>query len=157
MKKLTVKDFLDSLPHRVELPVVKTESSLREVLQAMIKRHRGRIVYVADFEGKVKGFISLDNLKDVIFRHYLKSRVSDPLVITEHIVELFTSEKAEDIMDAGLSTCHEHECLHDVVIRMIERNVKDMPVVDQEGRIIADLDILDLLELWLKKGEEAFQ
>ena len=157
MKRLTVKDFLDSLPHRVELPVVKTESSLREVLQAMIKRHRGRIVYVTDFEGKVKGFISLDNLKDVIFHHYLKSRVSDPLVITEHIVELFTSEKAEDVMDAGLSICHEHECLHDVVTRMIERNVKDMPVVDQEGRIIADLDILDLLELWLKKGEEAFQ
>ena len=157
MKRLTVKDFLDSLPHRMELPVVKTESSLREVLQAMVKRHRGRIVYVVDFDGKVKGLISLDNLKDVIFHHYMKSRVSDPLVITEHIMELFASEKAEDLMDAGLSVCHEHECLHDVVTRMIERDVKDMPVLDQEGRIIADLDILDLLELWLKKGEEAFQ
>lgn len=157
MKRLTVKDFLDSLPNRVELPVVKTESSLREVLRTMVKRHRGRIVYVADFDGKVKGLISLDNLKDVIFHHYLKSRVSDPLVITEHIMELFASEKAEDFMDTGLSFCHEHECLHDVVTRMIERNVKDMPVVDQEGRIIADLDILDLLELWLEKGEEAFQ
>jgi CBS domain-containing protein len=157
VKRLTVRDFLDSLPHRVELPVVKTESPLREVLQAMVKRHRGRIVYVVDLDGKIKGSISLDNLKDVIFRHYLKSRVSDPLVITEHIVELFTSEKAEDVMDAGLSFCYEHERLHDVVTRMIERNVKDMPVVDQEGRIIADLDILDLLELWLEKGEKAFQ
>jgi len=51
VKRLTVKDFLDSLPNRVELPVVKTESSLREVLRTMIKRHRGRIVYVADSEG----------------------------------------------------------------------------------------------------------
>ncbi|MBW2331874.1 MAG: CBS domain-containing protein, partial [Deltaproteobacteria bacterium] len=68
------------------MPVVNTESSLREVLHAMVKRHRGRIVYVIDFEGKVKGSISLDNLKDVIFRYYMKSRVSDALVITEHIV-----------------------------------------------------------------------
>jgi len=157
MKRLTVKDFLVSLPHRVELSVVNTESSLREVLHAMVKRHRGRIVYVTDSEGKVEGMISLDNLKDIVFRYYMKSRVSDALVITEHIVELFSSEKAEDVMDAGLSICHEHEWLHDVVTRMIERNVKDMPVVDREGRIIADLDILDLLELWLKKGEEAFQ
>lgn len=157
MKRLTVKDFLDSLPNRIELPVVKTESSLSEVLRTMVKRHRGRIVYVADSEGKVKGSISLDNLKDVIFRHYMKSRVSDAFMITEHIMELFASEKAEDMMDTGLSICHEHECLHDVITRMIERNVKDMPVVDKEGRIIADLDILDLLELWLKKGKEAFQ
>ena len=157
MKRLTVRDFLDSLPHRVELPVVKTESPLREVLQAMVKRHRGRIVYVVDPDGKVKGSISLDNLKDVIFRHYMKSRVSDAFMITEHIMELFASEKAEDLMAAGLGVCHEHECLHDVITRMIERNVKDMPVLDKEGRIIADLDILDLLELWLEKGEKAFQ
>ena len=157
MKRSTVKDFLDSLPRRVELPVVNTESSLREVLHTMVKRHRGRVVYVTDSDGKVKGAISLDNLKDVIFHYYLKSRVSDALVITGHIVNLFASEKAEDVMDAGLSICHEHEWLRDVVTRMIERNVKDMPVLDQDGRIIAALDILDLLKLWLEKGEEAFQ
>lgn len=157
VKKLTVKDFLNSLPCRAKPPVVKTGSSLREVIHAMLKRHRGRIVYVVDSDGKVTGVISLDNLKDFIFRYYLKSRVSNALIITEHIVELFAYEKVEDVMDAALIICHEHEWLHDVVARMIERNVKDMPVVDQEGRIIADLDILDLLELWLKKGEEAFQ
>ena len=157
MKKLTVKDFLDSLPCKVELPAVTVESSLREVLQTMLKRHRGRIVYVTDFDGKLKGSISLDNLKDVIFHYYMKRRVSDSLVITEHIVELFASERAEDLMDAGLTICHKNEWLYDVVTRMIERNIKDIPVVDDDGRIIADLDILDMLELWLKKGEKAFQ
>lgn len=157
MKRITVKDFLDSLPYRAEPSVVKTGSSIREVIHAMLKRHRGRIVYVIDSDGKVAGAIPLDNLKDFIFRYYLKSRVSDALIITEHIVELFAYEKADDLMDAALIICHEHEWLHDVLTRMIERNVKDIPVVDQQGRIIADLDILDLLELWLKKGEKAFQ
>jgi CBS domain-containing protein len=157
VKRLTVKDFLDSLPCRAEPPVVKAESSLREVVHTMLKRHRGRIVYVVDPHGKVKGTISVDNVKDFVFHHYLKSRVTDALIVTEHIVELFTYEKAEDVMDAGLIICHEHEWLHDVVTRMIERNVKDMPVVDPKGRIIADLDILDLLELWLRKGEKVFQ
>jgi len=35
-------------------------------------------------------------------------------------------------------------------------NVTDMPVLDRQGRVVADLDILDLLELWLAKGQEAF-
>jgi len=39
---------------------------------------------------------------------------------------------------------------------MIEHNITHIPLIDREGRVIADLDILDLLELWLKKGEEIF-
>jgi CBS domain-containing protein len=156
VKNLTVRGFLDSLSRRVELPVVAAGSSLKEVVCAMVKGHRRRIVYVVDSEGKLKGAISLDDLKDVIFRFYLKGRVNNALVVSEHIAELFASEKAEDVMDTAPPVCGEHEKLETVLGIMIERNVKDMPVIDQNGRVIADLDILDLLELWLKKGEVAF-
>jgi CBS domain-containing protein len=59
-------------------------------------------------------------------------------------------------MEVDLVVCHEHESLHDVIVKMNERNIKAIPVLDRKGRVIADLDILDLLELWLKKGNEAF-
>jgi len=130
---------------------------LKDVVRAMVKGHRRRMVYVVDGEGKLIGAISLDVLKDVIFRFYLSDRVSDIIVVSEHITELFTSEKAEDVMDPDISSCQEQETLHEVLARMIERNIRDLPVLDQQGRVIADLDILDLLELWLKKREKALQ
>lgn len=156
MQRLTVRDFLDSLSQRMELPLVATTSSIKEVVRAMVQGHRRRLVYVVDSGGRPKGAISLDDLKDVIFRYYLDGRIRDALVVTEHIAELFSSETAEHLMDADLIVCRDHERLQDVITRMIERDVKDMAVIDQEGRVIADLDILDLLELWLKAGEEVF-
>ncbi|MFP3869198.1 MAG: CBS domain-containing protein [Desulfobacteraceae bacterium] len=157
MERLTVKEFLSSLGHQAQLGVVTPGASLKEVVRAMIKGHRRRVVYVVDENRKLLGAISLDVLKDVIFRFYLSDRVSDLLVVSEHITELFASEKAEDVMDADISSCQEQENLHEVIGRMIDRDSRDMPVLDQQGRVVADLDILDLLELWLKKGEEAFQ
>jgi len=156
VQKLTVKDFIDSLSERMELPLVATTSSIKEVVRAMVQGYRRRLVYVVDSGGKLKGAISLDDLKDVICRYYLDGRIRDALVVTEHIAELFSSETAEDVMDANLIVCRDHERLQDVITRMIERDVKDMAVIDQEGRVIADLDILDLLQLWLKAGEEVF-
>jgi CBS domain-containing protein len=59
-------------------------------------------------------------------------------------------------MTLDLPSCLIDETLADAVGRMMETNVTDMPVLDQEGRVVADLDILDLLELWLRRGNRAF-
>ncbi len=156
MEKLTVRDLLDTLSHCVELPIVATENPLKEVVQVMVKGHRRRIVYVVDAYNKFKGAITLEDLKNVIFHYYLDSRVRDVLVVTQHIEELFTSEKAFDIMNPDYIACFEDETLHDIIVRMNQWNVLDIPVLNREGRVIADLDILCLLELWLKKGDEVF-
>ncbi len=156
MLNLTISEFLDSLSHQVDLPIVTTGSSLKEVVRAMVEGHRRSIVYVVDSNGKFKGTISLGDLKDVVFRYYLDARVKDSLVVTEHIEELFSSENAEDVMDDYPVSCRKHERLHDVITRMIEHNITHIPLIDRESRVISDLDILDLLELWLKKGEEIF-
>jgi hypothetical protein len=59
-------------------------------------------------------------------------------------------------MDINFPVCNEKENLGDVIGRMIQKDVQDMPVLDKENRIVANLDILDLLELWIKKGEALF-
>lgn len=156
MEKITVSDLLASLTHSVELPVIAPESSLKEVVVAMVKGHRRRIVYVVDGDGKFKGSITLADLRNVIFHYYLNSNVRDALVVTEHIEELFTSEKARDVMNPDLIVCYEDDTLHDIIMRMNEWDVMDIPVLDREGRVIADLDVLCLLKLWLSKGDKAF-
>ena len=156
MLSLTVRGFVDSLSPRPELPIVARGTSLKEVVRAMVKGHRRRIVYVVDSKGQLMGSITLNDLKDVVFRYYLNGRVPDVLVFTEHIERLFDSERAEDLMARNLPVCHEYEGLREVIARMIQQDVQDIPVLDKESRVVADLDILDLLELWVRRGGEVF-
>jgi CBS domain-containing protein len=156
MHRTTIREFLDSLASRAELPLVAMGASLEEVVQAMVKGHRRRIVYVVDAGGNFKGAITLNHLKDIIFRFFLDDRVSNAVVVSERLTELFTSEKAEQVMTLDLPHCLTDETLAEALGRMMETDVTDMPVLDQEGRVVADLDILDLLKLWLKRGQKAF-
>jgi CBS domain-containing protein len=156
MSPLTVREFIQALPHRVDLATVSRGTPLREVVRTMVAEHQRRIVYVVGADGTLQGAIFLDSLKDTIFRYYLESQVGDTLVVTEHLLEIFASETAEDVMESGMVTCREDERLQDAISRMIESNLKDLPVLDHEGRLIGDLDILCLLELWLLKEETFF-
>jgi CBS domain-containing protein len=156
MYQTTIREFLDSLACGAELPLVPVGACLEEVVRVMVKGHRRRIVYVVEASGKFKGAITLNHLKDIIFRFFLDDRMSNAVVVSERITELFTSEKAEQVMTLDLPYCLIDETLGEAVGRMMETNVTDMPVLDQEGRVVADLDILDLLELWLRRGEKAF-
>ena len=156
MLRITVKEFLDSLDVMPKVQVVAKDSGIKEVVLAMVKGHRRRIVYVADEKGRLLGDITLDNLKDVIFHNYLGDRVTDAVIMSEHIADCFVSETAFDLMEDDRPVCYENEQLMEVLSRMIASDVKDVPVVNSEGKVIADLDILDLLAFWLKKGEEAF-
>ena len=153
MGELTVRDFLNALPHRVDLAMLVPGTPLKEVVRAMVAGHRRRVVYVVDADGALQGAISLDTLRDTIFRYYQEDQVADALVVTERLLEVFASEKAEDVMSSGLAVCRLHESLQAVISRMIEGNLRDLPVLDDDGRLIADLDILCLLELWLLKNE----
>jgi CBS domain-containing protein len=156
MHRTTIREFLDSLTCGAELPLVAAGACLTEVVRIMVKGHRRRIVYVVDTDGKLMGAITLNHLKDIIFRFFLEDRLGNAVVVSERIVELFTSEKAEQVMSLNLPSCLADETLADAVSRMMESNVTDMPVLDHKGRVVADLDILDLLELWLDRGQKAF-
>lgn len=156
MKSMTVRNLIDAVSEWEKLPLVTTESSLQDVVRVMVKGHRRRIVYVVDEAGRYKGVITLEDLKSVIFHFYLNSSIRDALVITQHLSELFASEKAKEVMNSDFVVCHEDETLHDIIVRMNEWNSVDIPVLDKDGRVIADLDFLHLLVMWLEKGIEAF-
>jgi CBS domain-containing protein len=156
MHRTTIREFLDSLVCKAELPLVAARACLTEVVRVMVKGHRRRIVYVVDTDGRLLGAITLNHLKDIIFRFFLDDRLGNAVVVSERIAELFTSEKAEQVMSLDLPSCLADETLAAAVSRMMESNVTHMPVLDHEGRVVADLDILDLLELWLDRGQKAF-
>jgi CBS domain-containing protein len=59
---------------------------------------------------------------------------------------MITAETAKDIMQKNPLVTSEEEKAEAAVKRMIWTNVKEIPVLDNEKRVVADLTVVDLLK-----------
>ncbi len=153
---ITVKQCLDAMVTKRAMATVVPDANLKKVVEAMVKGLRRRVVYVVDSEMRLQGYITLKNLKDIVFSHFLSSKLEDALVLSEENMELFASEKAVQVMESDVPFCHEDDDLHKVLEWMMEADLLNVAVLDEQDHLTADLDVLDLLEQWLLLGCEVF-
>ncbi|HID98337.1 MAG TPA: CBS domain-containing protein [Thermodesulfobacteriaceae bacterium] len=156
VSRSTVKDCLYHLKRRHRPATVLPDNNLRDVVKSMLSGQRHRIVYVVDRSGNLKGCITLHDLNELIFRHFLARRLSDTIVLSEDIMEIFSSGMASEIMDTYTPVCHEDDSLHKIMEWMMEADCLDMAVLDRNEKFAGALDVLDLLEQWLIDGCEVY-
>jgi CBS domain-containing protein len=63
-----------------------------------------------------------------------------------------TAQKAADIMDKYVVCARKEDDLKTVLERMIDNHIKEIPVVDEDKKIIANIGIIDLWKLIEKGG-----
>lgn len=124
-----------------ELPLVLEESTIGELIDAMARYQHTRLLYVVDKHRRLLGTIALGPL----VRHVFRQR-HEPKVHPRHIMSMITTEMAKDIMEKHPLSATEDEDVEVVLRRMIERNVKEIAVLDKEKRVIADITMIDLLK-----------
>jgi len=61
---------------------------------------------------------------------------------------MITAETAKDIMNKGVVSATGEDELDAVIKRMIKALVKEIPILDREKKVIADLTMLDLLQYY---------
>ena len=131
------------------LPIIHEKATIEEVVGAMVRFERSRLLYVVDDEGKLVGTISLGLLARHIF-----SPGHEPQIHARFLLSIITAEFAKDIMQKNLVVAAKEEEVGAVLQRMIRANVKEIPVVDSEKRVIADLTIVDLLRFIVSSVQE---
>lgn len=97
---------------------------------------------------KLTGVISLG----VLSRHVF-SPSHEPQIHPRFLISMITAKKAKDIMQKNTVVATEGEKLKQVLKRMIRTGVEDIPVLDKEKRIIADLTLADLLRFVVNSNE----
>lgn len=65
-------------------------------------------------------------------------------------MRMITSETAKDIMQKYPVVTTENELVGTMLKKMIRGNVKEIPVLDREKRVIANLTIVDLLQFLIE-------
>ena len=137
---MQIKDILETIKER-DIPLVMEDDTIQEVLQKMLKHPHTRLIYVVDADGKCKGIISLGALIRHLFAHGF-----EPAVHTRFLIPMITSETARHMMDIGVIYASREDAIEAVIKRMIQSGIKEIPILDEEKRIVGDVTMLDLLK-----------
>ncbi len=140
----TVAELIAAVGQR-PLAHVSPKAGVKEIIAAFAKARHARLVYVADKEKRLSGMISLGNLVKHLFFH-LHSAEIDNL----HLMSMAISETAADFIDRPVIVAHLSESIEQVLERMLTAGIKAIPVVDDRGRLVGDLTLVDILHLCAK-------
>jgi arabinose-5-phosphate isomerase len=109
--------------------VVEEDTLVRDVLFTITKA-RGGAANVLDKEKKLVGIITDGDIR----RH---------LILDEKVL----SKPAKEIMTKTPITIKKGKLAVEALRLMQERNIDDLPVVDEEGRVLGMIDIVDLVKV----------
>lgn len=136
-----IKEMLPLLQQR-PLPLIDEKGSIKEIIEAYAQCFHSRLLYVVDKEKKLMGIISLGNVLRHVFFHYHKRGVD-----TGNLISMAVSEHARDFIEGEPIMARADEDVEEVLQRMIRHNAKEIPIVDERQRVIADLTMVDILQL----------
>ena len=136
---------LVALLKKRKVPIIHENASIKEVVDVVIGFEHRRLFYVVDDEKKLAGLISLG----ILARHVF-SPSHEPQIHARFLINMITAETAKDIMKRKTVVATENEQVGMVLKRMISTNVHEMPVVDDEKRVVADITLIDLLRFLVK-------
>ena len=127
------------------LPLIDQKANIEEIVAAMIHFEHSRFLYVVDNNEKLTGTISWE----LLARHVFSSR-HEPQIHPRLIMSMITAETAKDIMQKNPVFTTENELVETLLKKIIQRKVQEIPVIDREKRVIANLTIVDVLRFLIK-------
>jgi CBS domain-containing protein len=143
-----IADLIRGMAQR-NVPIINEQADIDEIIQAFARSTHSRLLYVVDQKGKLKGFLSLGNLVRHVFFHY-----HAPHIHTRSFTHMAVSEKAGHFMQRSPQFAVASEDLQEVLQRMIKNNIKEIPIVDEDEKVVADLTIVDFLNHYRKSDFE---
>ena len=135
-------DLLGAKKQR-KIPIVSKNTTLDEIIDAFARSAHSRLIYVVDDAKKIAGVISLGDLIRHVFFHYHEQH---QYIDKTQLIKMATCETANDFMKKEPLVATTSDNIEDVLEKMIKYNAKEIPVVDNEKRIVADLTMVDFLK-----------
>ncbi|MEM3567766.1 MAG: CBS domain-containing protein [Thermoplasmata archaeon] len=121
---------------------VKLGSSLNAVADVFLKDLRRRTVFVVNEKMEVVGAVMLSTiLKHVAYRAGVRGK---GLVSAIRFLKEILSEKVEEVM-IPVETITPDDTIEKALMVVVEKGILDIPVVDKNGRLIGELNGIEIL------------
>ncbi len=149
MRALRVRDAEKLIS--TEPILVRDEASIYETVEQLIDTRHARCAYVVDEQGQLLGMVTLKALVEHIFaHHYLGGKPAEgsmfDIIHTENALQLAATQPVY---------VTENEPLDQAIEKMLNSDLQEVPVVDEEGVVVGDINLLDLLSMWMESSSES--
>lgn len=141
IEEIRVRDILRE-QRQGEPATVTEDDRLRKAVDAMIENPETRKAYVLNGEGKLIGTITLETL----MRHvgYCFGVRKPGITSFLKMLAEISDDRVGEAMTKSVKVL-EDEMLTNVTKLMVENHLNDLPVVDDEDRLVGELNGLDIL------------
>ncbi len=145
MSEIDFRDLVVEDVHEIMIgkpAVVKEDDQLKDAVEAMTKNLISRKVYVVDGEGKLKGVITIETLlKQVGYK--VGVRETGVISFFKFLSGIF-KENVTEFMEKPVTVANRDKVL-DALRLMVEHHLNDLPVIDDNDRIVGELNSLEIL------------
>jgi len=136
--ELIVEEVSDNLV--VEPSTISKNANIREVIDVMLENPITRKVYVVDGEGKLIGMVTTETLLRLIgYRVGVRTGTLSFYRFLRDALE----EVVENVMETPVYIRSE-SMLTEALLKMLDEHMNDMPVVDGQGKLMGELNSLEL-------------
>lgn len=142
--ELRVWEVIDRIARAQGPTTVRTDAPLREAVEAMIQDEETRKVYALDSDGRLAGTITLE----VLLRHagYMMGVRSAGVTSFMRMLSEIADERVDQVMAKPVRVSKD-EMLVNATKLMVEHHLNDLPVVDDDDKLVAELRGMDILRL----------
>ncbi len=148
MKRLKVGSIRNLITR--EASIVHEDDELLKVAEEIVRDPKTRTVYVVNSEGKLVGLIPV--LELVQYLYY--DSIPMEYIMYRFPLTLSREPRAKDIMLPPVYV-KDDESLQSALVKMFKNNLKELPVVDDDMRVVGDLNILELIVVWVEMNRHA--
>ncbi len=153
MKETLVKEIRKLIT--VEPAIVLENDSIQKIIDIFIGNPVTRAVYVVD---KKDSFIGIITIQDILKKisldsHSLSSLYSSPTFTGYNIALSVKDVTAGDIMDPEVYFVHDDDPIEEAFNLLFKNKAGEIPVVDENDKLVGDLNVIELLVLWKQNQE----
>jgi len=135
----TAQDLLVYIGNR-PWPSVQEDASIEAAVEALSQSVYSHIVYVTDETQVLQGVITEETLVKYLFIHY-----HDDMLDTRALISRALSEQASDLMRNERLKAVSSDDLDFILEEMIACKVDEVPVLDEDGRMLGDITMKDII------------
>ncbi len=147
LSQVTVKSISNLIVKKPAL--VTPDSSIEDMMRAVIEDTRSRHAYVVDADGRLIGAVRVNNIIQYLFPSTVLLEIDGSPRVSSFL-EYSNATKVKDIMNTRPKHVYETTTLSKMVRIMMEEKINELPVVDRAMKVIGEVNLLEIIAYSLK-------